>query len=170
MPNCGRYLNPSTLANKKHRWQKLVQGECRKTKIVSAVCQVRKSGELEQCNDAELDDLFDAACDDAKMIAAVKFDRGNGNQMRDVGQKSERFANLRKTFAGSNKLSGNQRSQRQQTASSGKFKVFSDVCRECVNDERMQRKDLHTFSKCFLVEAKLIKKCFLSVLKIKFCI
>ena len=82
------------------------------------------------------------------MIAAVKFDRGNGNQMRDVGQKSERFANLRKTFAGSNKLSGNQRSQRQQTASSGKFKVFSDVCRECVNDEKMQRKDLHTFSKC----------------------
>ena len=55
---------------------------------------------------------------------------------------------MRKTFAGSNKLSGNQRSQRQQTASSGKFKVFSDVCRECVNDEKMQRKDLQTFSKC----------------------
>ena len=63
-------LNPSTLANKKYQWQKLVQGECRKTKIVSAVRQVRKSGELEQCNDAELDDLFHAACDDAEMISA----------------------------------------------------------------------------------------------------
>ena len=27
-------LKPSTLANKKHQWQKLVQGECRKMKEI----------------------------------------------------------------------------------------------------------------------------------------
>ena len=74
-------LKPSTLANKKHQWQKLVQGECRKSKVVGAVRQVREFGELNYCNDSDLDDLFDAACEDAEIIAAVRIERADGNKV-----------------------------------------------------------------------------------------
>ena len=51
-------FNPSTLANKKHYWQKLVQQECRKSRVTGAVRQVRESAEFEYCGESELDDLF----------------------------------------------------------------------------------------------------------------
>jgi hypothetical protein len=39
-------LNPSTSAHKKQYWQKLVQGECRKSRVTEAVRQVRESAEF----------------------------------------------------------------------------------------------------------------------------
>ena len=143
-------LNPSTLASKKHQWQKLVQGECRKSKVVGAVRQVRESGELDYCNDSDLDDLFETACDDAEIIAAVRIERAGGNKVwpRKFEQRPGRFKNLKKTFAEPYEAGGNNRRQRQQVVGPGKFKVFADVCREWLNDKDMLRKDLHSFPKC----------------------
>lgn len=99
---------------------------------------------MEYCNDSELNDLFDSACDKAKMIAAVRNERNVGYKTRN--QRSGRFQNLRKTFAGRDEGDEN-RGWKQQIAGPVKFRVFADVCRECTNNTDMLRKDLHSFPK-----------------------
>jgi hypothetical protein len=142
-------LNPSTLANKKHQWQKLVQGECKKSKVVGAVRQVKESDDFVDYDNAELDDLFDDVIDEAEVIAAVRVERGGGHRTRKFEQKPGKFKNLRKTFAGPNNAGGNPRGlNQQQVAEASKFKVFADVCRECHNDRSMTRKELHSFPMC----------------------
>ena len=118
--------------------------------MVGAVRQVRESGELYYCNDSDLDDLFETACDDAEIIAAVRIERAGGNKVwpRKFEQRPGRFKNLKKTFAEPYEAGGNKRGQTQQIVRPGKFKVFADVCRECVNDKDMLRKDLHSFPEC----------------------
>jgi hypothetical protein len=93
--------------------------------------------------------LFDDACEEAEVIAAVRFERGGGHRARKVDQKPGKFINVRKTFAGSNNVNGNQRGQNiEQAAGASKFKVFVDFCRECHNNLSMMRKELHSFPMC----------------------
>ena len=142
-------LNPSTLASKKHQWQKLVQGECKKSKVIGAVRQVKESDDFANYDDEEIDNMFDDVIDELEVIAAVKAERGGGHRTRKFDQKPGKFKNLRKTFAGPNNAGGNQRGLSQpQVAGSSKFKVFADVCRECHNDRSMTRKELHSFPTC----------------------
>ena len=110
---------------------------------------MRESDDFVDCVDTELDELFDEACEKAEVIAAVRFERGGGHGTRKVEHKPGKFKNLRKTFAGSNNVNGNQRGpNQQQTAGASKFKVFADVFRVCHNDRSMTRKKLHLFPMC----------------------